>query len=215
MESIWPIFVVLLIVVLLTVSVIITREYWDTRKADANDDAIASLRQIDATSDADLSDGQRRAKRIPGRPQVPLVPLQIIALAGRSQESMTYWATYEMIIRGLQVTLEMLEIQQEDGGFGVGKFSLVWGPPKVVSRTTYTTEAFIPHLRAIDSFEAFGRYAPFRSNRTMNLSAHPDDLTDAYALLRELGIRLSVMHHPDQHWWKDEGMFGDSAARPR
>ena len=207
MESIWPIFLVLLIV-----GVIVARKYRRTMKADAHDDAVASLWQIDATSDADLSEGQRRARRIPGRPQLPLETLEIIVLTGRSQDSMTYWAAYEMIIRGFQVTLEMQEINQEKGGFGVGGFDLV-SRPTVVSRMIYTTEAFIPHLRAIDSLGAFGLYAPFRSDRTMKLAVHPDDLTDAYALLRELGIRLSVMHHPDQHWWKDEGMFGDSDSQ--
>jgi hypothetical protein len=198
LDSTWPIFVVILVAI-----AIVARRFRRTLKANAHTDAIASLQQIDATSDADLSEGQRRAKRIPGRTQMPLETLEIIASAGQRQDPVTYWAAYEMIVRGLQITLDMQEMHQERGGSGIGGFDLI-SRPSVVSRMTYTTEAFIPHLRDIDSFDTFGRYAPFRSDRTIKLSIHPDDLPDAYALLRELGIRLSVMHHPDQHWWKDE-----------
>jgi hypothetical protein len=174
-------------------------------KADAHADTVASLRQID-TSDATATatDGERRAKRIAGRKSTDLVSLEVIGRADLPDEGAnTYWAAYEMIVRGLQVTLDMQEIHQEKGGFGAGGFDLA-PRPTVISRMTYTTEAFIPHLRAIDSFETFGRYAPFRADRTLKLTVHPDDLTDAYDLLRQLGIRLSVMHHPDQHWWKGE-----------
>jgi hypothetical protein len=109
-----------------------------------------------------------------------------------------------MIVRGLQVTLDMQEMYQERGSFGVVGGDGGVSRPTVASRVTYATEAFIPHLRAIDSFETLGQYAPFRSDRTMKLSVHPDDLIDAYALLRGLDIRLSVLQHPDQHRWKEE-----------
>jgi len=198
LESTWPILLAVFIV-----SIFIASKYRRTSKADAHHDAVATLGEIDATSDPDLSEGQRRAKRISGRQPQPSQNLEIIAPVGRSRDMTTYWAAYEMIVRGLQVTLDMQEMYQEKGGFGVGGFDLV-SRPTVASRMTYTTEAFIPHLRAIDSLGTFGLYAPFRSDRTMKLTVHPDDLTDAYALLRELGIRLSVLRHPDQHWWKDQ-----------
>ena len=193
MESIWT---------LVLASAIHAPLHRRALKTHARNDARAFLRQIDATSVPDPSEGQRRAKRIPGRSHVLLETLEIIVPGGRSPDARTYWAAYEMIVRGLQVTLEMREVRQEKVGIFMGIFGLL-AHPTVISRMTYTTETFIPHLGAIDSFEAFGRYAPFRSDRTMKLSVHPDDLTDAYALLRDLGIRLSVLHHLDQHWWKD------------
>jgi hypothetical protein len=68
---------------------------------------------------------------------------------------------------------------------------------------TYKTEAFLPHLREIRSLEDFQRYAPYRADYRMVLSVHPEDMQDAYGVLRELEVRLSALQHPDQHWWKD------------
>jgi hypothetical protein len=187
-------------IIALIVGVAIVRRYKRTHRAETHARAVAALQQIDSSS-ADPTDGERRAKRIAGRTPAQQVGLEFIPSNGRDEGTNTYWAAYEMIVRGFQVTLDMQEISQPSGGGGTYAIPSL---PTVVSRMTYTTEAFIPHLRAIDSLETFGRYAPYRSDRTLKVSVHPDDLTDAYALLRDLGIRLSVMHHPDQHWWKDE-----------
>jgi hypothetical protein len=196
LEFTWSIFFALVII-----GGIVARIYRRTLKVDADARSVPSLRLLAATNDADVSDAQRRAKRIPGRTQASHVSLEIIASAGQNRDANAYRAGYEMIIRGLQVTLEMQEISLPSGGFGTYGMPSI---PSVVSRMTYTTEAFIPHLRAVNSLETFGLYAPFRPDRRITLAVHPDDLSDAYALLCELNIRLSVLHHPDQHWWKSE-----------
>jgi len=88
----------------------------------------------------------------------PPLALESIGEIDCDQDGVTCWTAYEMILPGLQVTLDMKEFSQRTGGIGLSRTP---GFPTVASRLTYTTRAVI-------------------------------------ALLRQLGISLSVMHHPDQ-----------------
>lgn len=84
MESTWPIALAVFIV-----SIFIASKYRRTLKANAHHDAVATLREIDATIDADLSEGQRRAKSIPGRQPQPSESLELVAPVGRSRDMTT------------------------------------------------------------------------------------------------------------------------------
>ena len=117
--------------------------------------------------------------------------------------STTYRAGYELITRRLRLMLEMLEVYQEKGSFGIGDGDLA-PRPTVTSRVSYMSEAFAPHLRSIRNLDDFAKYAPYREGHQFVLSVHPDDLEEAYQVLRDMKIRLSAMHHPDQHWWRDD-----------
>lgn len=137
-----------------------------------------------------------------GRAESTYVPFVIIDEPGEGTLT-TYRAGYELITRRLRVMLEMFELYHERGSvaFGGGDFA---PRPTVSDRVTYMTEAFASLLKSIRSIEDFGRYAPYRPDHQLALTVHPDDVGDAYLVLRELNIRLSASHHPDQHWWKDE-----------
>ena len=143
---------------------------------------------------------RHRASRL-GQAESTYLPLEIID-DHEDKVSTTYRAGYELIMRRFRVMLQMLEIHQERGG-AVGSFE-VSARPTVTSRVSYLSEAFEPHLLGIGSLEDFAKYAPYREDRDFALSVHPDDLEGAYQVLRESEIRLSVIRHPDQHWWRED-----------
>ena len=141
--------------------------------------------------DSERTDGARRAVRNAGRLPAKYAERVVIGKPGTSDDVDTYRAGFELIVRALAVQLEMQEIYQERGAVGMGGMD-VSGRPVVSSRMTYTTEAFLPHLREIRSLEDFQRYAPYRADYRMVLSVHPEDEQDAYGVLRELEMRLSA-----------------------
>ena len=71
--------------------------------------------------------------------------------------------------------------------------------PRVTERATYSTEAFQPYVRQTTSLEDFAQYAPYRDDRMMKLSVHPEDVDKAVRVLEDAG--LTVERPPGKHWW--------------
>ena len=101
-------------------------------------------------------------------------------------------AAYLLLQAGLRMRLAMAEIYVERG-------LLSWGSQRVDERVVYSTEAFRPHKADIRTLEDFSRYAPFRADRLMHLSVHPEDAPRAVQLLQDAG--LVVEQPPGRHWW--------------
>jgi hypothetical protein len=98
-----------------------------------------------------------------------------------------YLATFELMLRGLAARLVI--------------------EPRLASlerQKKYTTRGLLPHLMDIDSIEGFMRVVPLEADLGQNLFVWNPDLRQAFAVLRELNVRLNIVRHPDQHWWKGE-----------
>jgi hypothetical protein len=140
------------------------------------------------------ADGARRARSIEqlGRKDA-YVAIAVASHSGTAFASTTHRTAYALMARGIDTKLEMLEMYVERGGGSIDP-----SVPRVAERITYTTSMLAPHLRSISSLEGFARYVPFRPDHRIELSVHSDDVEGAYRLLRELGIALNPMMHPDQ-----------------
>jgi len=139
---------------------------------------IASVDRVSAT---------RRATRISGRPESLLRPLDVVGMNGANENVETFRAAFQLMVRGIDVQLI--------------KYDYDAMPAR---RYIHRTETLAPFIDRIDSLDDFQKYVPFSPVYGLALEVHPDDEEDAYEILREVGIRLSALHHPDQHWWKDE-----------
>ena len=104
-----------------------------------------------------------------------------------------YKAAYLLLQADIRMRLAMTETYVERG------FISGSGTMKVVERVAYSTETFRPHRSAIRSMDDFSRYAPYRADRLMHLSVHPEDADNAARLLREAGLTVELP--PGKHWW--------------
>ncbi len=118
--------------------------------------------------------------------------LAIIGPSNAESTEDTYKGAYLLLAAGLRMELMMAELFHERGPYVVAR-------PRVTERTTYSTEVFRPYAREIRSLEDFGRYAPYRDDRMMKLSVHPEDADEAVRVLEDTG--LTVERPPGKHWW--------------
>jgi hypothetical protein len=143
--------------------------------------------------------GLERMRRRSGERSQPAVyaPVHVMGNQRDGTGPDTYRAAYELILRGVDVRMEMQELWREQPRVLVS-WAWVGGETHVASRKIYTTDLFKPHLDSIKSIADFNRYAPYRHDRRLLLAVHPDHFERTLAILREVGIQLSVVHHPDQ-----------------
>lgn len=134
----------------------------------------------------------RRPERRPVRLEPEYVWLAIIGPSNAESTEDTYRSAYLLLAAGLRMELMMAELFHERGPYVVAR-------PRVTERMTYSTEAFRPYAREIRSLEDFGRYAPYRNDRMMKLSVHPDDAVEAVRVLEDAGV--TVERPQGQHWW--------------
>jgi hypothetical protein len=186
-------------VVLLVVVGLLAKRAFEANRQRARAESRSALeRHARVTTTVDRTDAIRRAQAISMRPKKQRVGLKVIGDGRVTDAAEGYRAGYELIVRGIDVQLDMADVSRE---LLVGAVTDI-STPHVSSRITYTTEGFAPYLGSIGSIADFEKYAPFRADRQMWLAVHPDDLEEAYGVLREQGIRLSALHHADQMWWK-------------
>ena len=121
--------------------------------------------------------------------------LAIIGSSNAESQEGAYRAAYLLLTGGLRMEMEMVQTHIETGG---GFFEL-GGRPRVVDRITYSTAAFRPYRNEIRSIEDFGRYAPYRDNRMVKLSVHPEDVDESVRLLQNAGLTVEV--HESGYWW--------------
>ena len=136
----------------------------------------------------------RRRKHRPVRLEPEYVWLAVIGPSNAESTEDTYRGAYLLLMAEIRMELMMAELFHERG-LGLE----IVARPRVVERTTYSTEAFRPYLKQIRSLEDFGRYAPYRADRMMKLSVHPDDTNEAVRVLVDAG--LTVERPPGIHFW--------------
>lgn len=134
-----------------------------------------------------------RKRIVESRPRGPqYVWVAVIGPSNAESTEGTHRAAYLLLQAGLRMRLAMAKTHVERG-------LPTWGAQSVDDRAIYSTEAFRPHKADIRTLEDFSRYAPFRPDRLMHLSVHPEDVSRAARLLRDAGLVIELP--PGKHWW--------------
>ena len=182
---------------------------------------------------ADGLDAYYRARRLDGRRVANFVVIETAAPLGVRESNEKYRAAYELIMRGIDVHLDVYPSASVQGGISSGG---EWGAapfyPGLVpggelgaagravlgdksrSPLRYSTEVLKDRLADITTISELRSNVPFRAGYRHELSVHPDDLNDAYDTLQEMGIRLSMRHHATQQLDVDQADGIDRSDLP-
>ena len=164
------------------------------------------------------ADAARRAANCPADPQLDgFVELHLENSWYNSPVDVTYYAVYELMMRGICVAYAAQDAAQDLGGPhkealrpGIGltlpgahatgtEFRFAFA-----DAYTYETAVFAPYLAEIQSVDDFNEVVPYRKMHHHHLWVAEAELEEVYELFQELDLRLGVMFHPDQVWWKIE-----------
>lgn len=175
--------------------------------------AAASVR-----TNAEGLDAYYRARRIGGRPPAPYVVLEPAAPFGIRENEEKYRTAYELMMRGIDVILDMYPPSTVFRGDGprsqwgaAGRVALGGESDSVIR---YSTEILRGRLDDLTTISEFQLNVPFRADYRYEISVHPDDLNDAYDTVQKMGIRLSMRHHATQQQAVDEAAGTDRSDLP-
>ncbi len=167
---------------------------------------------------ADGLDAYYRARRLDGRRVANFVVIETAAPLGVRESNEKYRAAYELIMRGIDVHLDVYPSASVQGriasGGELGAAGRAVLGDKSRSPLRYSTEVLKDRLADITTISEFRSNVPFRAGYRHELSVHPDDLNDAYDTLQEMGIRLSMRHHATQQLDVDQADGIDRSDLP-